>query len=123
MSNNQVVFSKTVALNLINKGFLCIDVQIGNRDKKPVYIFELTDDFTKAFNEIVYSRQALKVTLRRDEVETLIRSLTSQQIIFTMDVDSSKADKDKVSKLIDVLSHSVKAESKIVECEDDDVIG
>lgn len=61
MSNNQVVFSRSVCLQLINKGFECIDIQIGIRDKKPVYYFDITDDFTKAFDEIVYSRQAIQL--------------------------------------------------------------
>lgn len=53
----------------------------------------------------------------------IIRSLSSQQLIFSMDAETIKADKDKVIKLIDVLSRLVKAESKAIEIEDDDVIG
>ena len=123
MQNNQIVYSKSVALQLINRGFECIDIQLGTRDKKPVYYFDITDEFTKAFNEIVYSRQAIQLKLRRDELEMIIRSLSSQQLIFSMDAETIKADKDKVIKLIDVLSRLVKAESKAIEIEDDDVIG
>lgn len=121
MSNNQIVFSRSVCLELINRGFLCIDIQIGNRDKKPVYVFESTDAFKKVFDEIVYSRQAIKATLRRDELEMIIRSLSSQQLIFAMDAETIKADKDKVTRLIDVLSRLVKDETKAIE--DDDLIG
>lgn len=118
-----IVFSRAIALQLVNHGFLVVDIQPSKRDGKPVYIFDSTEEFNKLFDELVYNRQCIQLKLRRDELELIVKSLASQKIILSMDADSSKEEKDKVNKLIDVLTHITKSSSKVVESEDDDLIG
>lgn len=75
------VKNKRIAIQLINKGFPVIDVKKSKDDEtKVVHIFEDTDGFKKAFNQIVDALPSKGVTLTKFEKRFLTELLTVKQL-------------------------------------------
>lgn len=74
------VKNKKIALSLSQQGFELLNVTKNKYDGSPCFIFEDTEDFRKAFNQIVDGLPNKSVTLTNDEKKYLISLLTLHQI-------------------------------------------
>ncbi len=94
-TDKMVIYSRKVALELVNKGFLIVRTEIGEKTGKIVYLFNKTEEFDKAFNEIMHGRKKYSLNLLREEIDIIVKSLGSQ-----ITIEKLNGNKDESERLL-----------------------